>query len=230
MLFLAVFCGFLAEYQLEHMIENQREKKFMRSLLGDLKNDTVNFNRSIHVFQYNVERFDSLKSSIKNHSSPEEILNSYKAATLAQSFSSFNYSDRTVEQLRSAGNFRLIRKSMVSDALLDYDKYIRHTYLAIETILEDQSLRLSDMQHQIFDFDIFNLLLTKDWQGRQSFTPDSLGIYLKFVNQDEHILTTYYNSFGSYRNWCQRMVIHSRVAKQQAVELIELIKKEYHLK
>ncbi len=29
MLFLAVFCGFLAEYQLEHVIENNREKQFM---------------------------------------------------------------------------------------------------------------------------------------------------------------------------------------------------------
>jgi len=29
MLFLAVFCGFLAEYQLEHIIENQRQKKNM---------------------------------------------------------------------------------------------------------------------------------------------------------------------------------------------------------
>jgi hypothetical protein len=32
MLFLAVFCGFLAEYQLEHVIENNREKQFIRSL------------------------------------------------------------------------------------------------------------------------------------------------------------------------------------------------------
>ena len=202
----------------------------MTSLLGDLKNDTVNFNRSIHVFHSNVERFDSLKTSIKNHLSPEEILNSYKAATLAQSFSSFNYSDRTVEQLRSAGNFRLIRRSMVSDALLEYDKYIRHTYLAIETILGNQSLKLSDMQHQIFDYDILNSLLTKDWKGRQSVTPDSLGNHLKFVDKDEHRLATYYNSFGDYRNWCQRMVIHSRLAKQQATELIELIRKEYNLK
>ncbi len=32
MLFLAVFCGFLAEYKLEHTIENQREKKYVYSL------------------------------------------------------------------------------------------------------------------------------------------------------------------------------------------------------
>ena len=37
MLFLAVFCGFLAENQREHIIEHQRELQFMKSLLIDLK-------------------------------------------------------------------------------------------------------------------------------------------------------------------------------------------------
>ena len=41
MLFLAVFCGFLAENQREHFIEHQREKKFIRSLIRDLKADTA---------------------------------------------------------------------------------------------------------------------------------------------------------------------------------------------
>ena len=41
MLFLAVFCGFLAENQREHMIEHQRETKFIRSLISDLETDTT---------------------------------------------------------------------------------------------------------------------------------------------------------------------------------------------
>ena len=35
MLFLAVFCGFLAEYQLEHKIEKDRELQFIISLTTD---------------------------------------------------------------------------------------------------------------------------------------------------------------------------------------------------
>ena len=41
MLFLAVFCGFLAENQREHMIENQREKQYINSFIEDLKADTA---------------------------------------------------------------------------------------------------------------------------------------------------------------------------------------------
>src|SRR5687767_2510066 len=39
MLFLAVFCGFLAEYRLEHVIEHRRENTFMHNLTNDLLAD-----------------------------------------------------------------------------------------------------------------------------------------------------------------------------------------------
>ncbi len=55
MLFLAVFCGFLAEYQLEHVIEHQREKKYVRLLIEDLKADTANLTFCLYrkkVFAY----------------------------------------------------------------------------------------------------------------------------------------------------------------------------------
>ena len=37
MLFLAVFCGFLAEYKLEQTIERHREKEYMQLMVEDLK-------------------------------------------------------------------------------------------------------------------------------------------------------------------------------------------------
>jgi len=47
MLFLAVFCGFLAENQREHMIEHNREKQYIKSLLGDLSADTTMIHAAI---------------------------------------------------------------------------------------------------------------------------------------------------------------------------------------
>src|SRR5258705_10785338 len=41
MLFLAVFCGFLAENIREHRVEQLRAKEFARSLVQDLQNDTT---------------------------------------------------------------------------------------------------------------------------------------------------------------------------------------------
>jgi hypothetical protein len=42
MLLLAVFCGFLAEYQLEHKIEMDRELQIINSLVADLLDDNNN--------------------------------------------------------------------------------------------------------------------------------------------------------------------------------------------
>ena len=42
MLFLAVFCGFLAEYKLEQTIERHREKEYMQLMVEDLKKVDMN--------------------------------------------------------------------------------------------------------------------------------------------------------------------------------------------
>jgi len=229
MLFLAVFCGFLAENQREHFVEHQREKQFIQTLLQDLGNDTANFNRSISIFKSNVERFDSLKASVKNPQTQEDILNAYKASTLPQSFSSFNYSDRTIEQLRSSGNFRLIKNSEVSDALIEYDRYIRNTYLGIEKILTEESIGLGEKQNEILDYDLWNYFLSKSWQQRQLITADSLVQQPKLLTDNEQKLQQYYNSLGMWRNWSNRMAMHSGTAKKYAIKLMNLVKKEYHL-
>jgi dihydroorotase len=41
MLFLAVFCGFLAENFREHQVEHQREKQYIVSMLKELEADTA---------------------------------------------------------------------------------------------------------------------------------------------------------------------------------------------
>ena len=60
MLFFAVFCGFLAEYQLEHKIEKDREKAYMYSMHEDLKSDTTQLSINSHSRIKRVEMIDSL--------------------------------------------------------------------------------------------------------------------------------------------------------------------------
>ena len=58
MLFLAVFCGFLAEYQLEHVIEQQRAKVFAVSMLDDLIADTtqlIEYKKRVSYDGHNVD-------------------------------------------------------------------------------------------------------------------------------------------------------------------------------
>src|SRR6185369_2188259 len=55
MLFLAVFCGFLAEYQLEHKIEKDREVQYIRSLYEDLKENDKMFSHVLILQETRIE-------------------------------------------------------------------------------------------------------------------------------------------------------------------------------
>jgi len=60
MLFLAVFCGFLAENVREHRIENAREKKYIGSVLTDLRSDTSWMDKYMKDQQASIQAFDSV--------------------------------------------------------------------------------------------------------------------------------------------------------------------------
>ena len=72
MLFLAVFCGFLAENQREHMVERRREKDYMINMLEDIKADTANLNRIINSRTTKDHSLDSL-SHMMNSRSPRDF-------------------------------------------------------------------------------------------------------------------------------------------------------------
>src|SRR5215213_3758061 len=57
MLFLAVFCGFLAENQREHTVEHQREQQYMGTMLEDLKAD-------IPLLDSTIKNWDEVNKSI----------------------------------------------------------------------------------------------------------------------------------------------------------------------
>jgi hypothetical protein len=60
-------------------------------------------------------------------------------------------------------------------------------------------------------------------------TADSLAQQPKLLTDNEKKRQQYYNSLGMWRNWCNRMTMHSGTAKKYAINLMKLIKKEYHL-
>ena len=66
MLFLAVFCGFLAEYQLEHKIERDREKQYIKSLLAELRLDTIQLNARLGFRFDKMIHLDTLMSILKS--------------------------------------------------------------------------------------------------------------------------------------------------------------------
>src|SRR6188474_2156283 len=109
MLFLAVFCGFLAEYQLEHKIEKDKEKKYMRSLIEDLKADTsaiviLNGQRMNRLLMY-----DSFADAIINKKYSANGAGFYYWGRNISRRVFFFSADGTLQQLKNSGGLRLIR-------------------------------------------------------------------------------------------------------------------------
>jgi len=73
MLFLAVFCGFLAENQREHYIENRRAKELAKNLWEDLKIDTAIFHQIRKIRSEKISTIDSLLSELKNYPASANI-------------------------------------------------------------------------------------------------------------------------------------------------------------
>ena len=112
MLFLAVFCGFLAEYQLEHKIERDRAKELANSFSAELKGDSA----ALHsVKNFRVRKHAALKylqayfqdSSIINCSGTFTIQLMYGFFTISPSL--FQPRDAILEQLKNSGSLRYFK-------------------------------------------------------------------------------------------------------------------------
>src|SRR6185436_3094977 len=68
MLFLAVFCGFLAENQREHMVEHKREKQYAAELYAEFRADSIVVAEKIGLRMDKEKDMDYLVSYFKDSS------------------------------------------------------------------------------------------------------------------------------------------------------------------
>ena len=222
MLFLAVFCGFLAEYQLEHKIESDRGKQYIISMYEDLKMDTTALNS---IIQNRTRRSEMLDSIFFLMEDPEDhLFDLYFYArhlTRTAPVLFFN-NDRTIQQLKYSGGLRLITNKKVSDSIMIYDKQVR-------LVLERQETEIASIReclpyyYKIFDGRVFVKMLDENNVVSRPLSSPSL---LKFSEQDA-------NTFLGYCQTIKAINVgnnsHSKILKEKAVHLIAIIKKEYHL-
>ncbi|HET9432277.1 MAG TPA: hypothetical protein VFO37_00910 [Chitinophagaceae bacterium] len=176
MLFLAVFCGFLAEYQLEHVIENQREKKYAVSLMEDLMKDTTELNAVILFWEKYNSRIDTMRNEIEEEPTERNPLLLYQCAARQQNNNTFSYHDRTIKQLKNSGNFRLIRKKVVTDSLVEYDGLIENTISNIQASYNNLSDQRREMQDQLFNSKFYRLVYNLNVDSAAKQEPQIIAI------------------------------------------------------
>ena len=218
MLFLAVFCGFLAEYQLEHKIEKERGMKYIRSFYEDLKTDTASFTNVIReykikeaAFKKTKECFDVLPQQIKsaNPCLADLVRN-------AERFHDLINTDRTLQQLKNAGGLRLLKEAD-ADSILVYDIMLRD-YMRQETT------GFQDIQNKMREI-IYNMV---NYKNLKSEKKDSSASFLYSANPE--LLNRFFVSLKYYSDYCLLNMQHIIEIKQKAIDLIEYFKNKYHFK
>src|SRR4029077_20773322 len=118
MLFLAVFCGFLAENQREHLVENKREKILVRSLLKDLEADTANAYACLND-TVRIEKLDSLLEILYQPTIDKMDLRKayFFISRFMFAWVPMNFNRNTIRQLKYGEKIRLIRNQTVVDSL-----------------------------------------------------------------------------------------------------------------
>jgi hypothetical protein len=222
MLFLAVFCGFLAEYQLEHKIEKDREKKFMQLLAQDLQADIDSVAR---IKIHRLERYnqaDSLRALMASGDYKNKGSDLYYWGRNVSRRRFFYSADGTLQQLKNSGSLRLIKNKEITQRIIAYDVIYRNylRQLEVEMSLVEQYRNTSA---RIFDGVVFQNLTAQNTVYRPEGNPQLFDGSPASVN--ELINKLNYLMGGQYR-----LTELLDGLTNKAKELLELIKKDYRIK
>ena len=172
MLFLAVFCGFLAENQREHFVEANRAKEYAGLLLEDLRSDSVYVKQLSADQSLMLQRADSLLtilSSDQYATSNGRIVSLLNhVGTLIDFKPAFRVN---FEQIKNSGSLRYFKNKKLVGSLSDIDRmmettaevYQGYNNYILENIKPFMLNNLNTLQFDVFtrtvltpDPDIFN--------------------------------------------------------------------------
>jgi hypothetical protein len=228
MLFLAVFCGFLAEYQLEHKIERDRANDFAKTLYAEIKRDTA----SLHEIRYRTATaFHSMDTLVAILSEPEYEKRSgllYYHCGLGMYNFFFTANEATLQQMKSSGAIRYFKNKELVTAITEYEYLIRLTY-QLETNLYMNYLETRKAQLKLFD--TRHIYSSKAWENSYS---GMLNFLSQLKDRSIALLSKNPELIAEFRNWAQN---RSELAKlkvnqydrylESANKLLVALKNEY---
>src|SRR5689334_16948831 len=222
MLFLAVFCGFLAENFREHQVEKAKERQYIRSFIEDVKLDILSLKLTSAVRKRYINYYDSLVYLLKENDTTRLNDIYYYARFLAR-MDEFKYHDRTIQQLKSSGGLRLIRNKIAADSITVYDNEV------VKEILNQQE-RENKVRLDVYNNigEVFNAYVWNDMTDslgtiiRHKRDPPLLAAGSKELN--EFIMKVIYIK-TSYR--LTLILIQNTITTGE--NLVALLNEEYHL-
>ena len=221
MLFLAVFCGFLAEYQLEHIIEKDREKQYMRSMTEDLKSDISMLENNIPLRMERIAMIDSLVYLLNSPQRKDMGNDIYLLARRISPPINIFPNDGTMQQLKSAGNLRLVRKQQISRSIMAYDQKMRQSLYEMGDEVQIRS-EYRTLAVKVFNTSVFNEMIRLDSTIKPVNNP-------KLFCEDAMLINQLIGAAQYIKRVNQAQINTSNQLLAQAKQLSMDIQKEYRL-
>jgi hypothetical protein len=226
MLFLAVFCGFLAENQREHMIEHQREKQYMESLLRDLRADTTVLSNGIPLKLKRISAIDSVFQFFNENPGAKIIFGKLFRTIRRTNFDArFTRNVITINQLKNAGGMRLVRNKQVSDSISSYDQRCEVTTLYNDFYAVNSQVGNRQFEKLFNAADLLPLYISNTSPAIVANIPDSLIIRINTTELNEQL-----NFMMLEKAYARQEIERYKELQGRAERLMDLIKKGYHLK
>jgi len=212
MLFLAVFCGFIADNWREQLSEHQREKIFIGSIVEDIKSDTLESKLVIEKLKRMNYGIDSVLIALSSPTVIDNSNNAYRIWTKNLGLEVFVSNDRTIQQLKSSGELRLIRNKKVSDRIMKYDQTLKKYYT--QSNLMYSAITNLTYYTQLFDF----ISLNKNQE-----------VPIALTEQGKIVLNQAYAHLDLWNRGLFGLISWLEIVNGEGKTLVAFIQKEYHL-
>ena len=234
MLFLAVFCGFLAENKREHMVEHNRAKAYAESLYKDLQNDTAELRAAAWYENETVTMIDSLINFISSNEPWQKSGQLYYYMRLAGWSYNVTWSRATLNQLINSGNLRYFTNTRLVTQISSYNT-LADIITDIDESIDARKTRAAAYKDRI--------LIAKYQQAFSSVSMDDIYYARKnpFVDSMRNtdvpiqsnvsdLINAFTNAILDTKNLREYQQVKSYPpAIKVAIEIMELLKKEYYL-
>jgi hypothetical protein len=224
MIFLAVMLGFIAENFREKIVSNEKELNYMKSIIGDLKQDTAELSRVFFKQKFLINEIDSALNipveTLKNIAAQDNFFHHY--LYFYSLLSTFNPHDNTLAQLKNAGGFSVVRKSDVLDSIGELN-LIYQNLISSDNHWYDQFYgKVTDAGSQLIKCPSFIISL----DDAVLKTPKNVEV---FTNYNMLLMQQLYSYINMEKGQMLQCIDREIQYQAMAIRLINFINKKYNL-
>jgi hypothetical protein len=230
MLFLAVFCGFLAENLREKNVESHRAHDYAKQLYEDLKKDTTEIASNISDNNNILSYIDSLQKMVKTIGDKREVPGSfYYYSRLVTTSTSVDWSRSTLNQIINSGNARYFQEKELLFKISEYDE--------IATLINSQysndhlfRTKTMELRSRILNSEYFDKVASIVLGKGEAMLKEIKDRTYPLQNNDPALLNEFLNSCLN-RKATLNYLVNNNLPRSMVIakELIGILKKEYHL-